>query len=483
MSSAIFIFESDSIPSTVTSWIYRILLLHQFQLSPQVFQRDATWRNNILPCDPCTRPTGLASDKAFACETDGTAHAPRVCDRGYRCNTTSNVATRCPAGTSDYRQGVSLATPCPACPKGYFNPLTAQTFCPFQCPPGTYGLYEGATNDTTCGACPIGHYCAGNAVVNPEPCPAGTYLSTTGASSASSCVKCGMGKYSSVVAAISSSTCATCPAARPNSAAGAKGESECTSSLVCPSNQQVSADGTTCVSGCENGKYSVPTTNECQNCPVGTFNTDGFASGCQTCPFGFKAETEGLSACIQCSTPTNCPVGTLSALTREQRRIRSGIEIQQYGNTEALAKPPIHCDEDEGAEYDILLYSMFGISSFILIFHSILIKAFMRCIACCVKKEVSRVKILNRLDQLQSEWGSWEGDEVDSQIIVPPKPSPFGAAYTLAFLPIGMYTVYQLVMANNPKCSAGLQVLSANRLMGQWWKIELPTVDKCMHYV
>ena len=41
----------------------------------------------------------------------------------------------------------------------------------------------------------------------------------------------------------------------------------------------MSADGTTCVSGCENGKYSVPTTNECQNCPVGTFNTDGLLLG------------------------------------------------------------------------------------------------------------------------------------------------------------------------------------------------------------
>ena len=125
----------------------------------------------FYPCDPCTRPTGLASDKSFACETDGTAHAPRICDRGYRCNTTTNIATRCPAGTSDYRQGISSDTICPPCPKGYFNPLTAQTFCPFQCPPGTYGLYEGATNDTTCGDCPKGHYCAGNAVVNPEPNP------------------------------------------------------------------------------------------------------------------------------------------------------------------------------------------------------------------------------------------------------------------------------------------------------------------------
>ena len=284
-----------------------------------------------------------------------------------------------------------------------------------------------------------------------------------------------MGKYSSAVAAISSSTCASCPVARPNSAAGAKGESECTSSLVCPSNQQVSADGTTCVSGCENGKYSVPTTNECQNRPVGTFNTDGFASGCRTCPFGHIGKEEGLSVCTACGDASRCPVGVGKELTLEQVVLRNG-GVEQLYNTEAKAKPDSHCAEESG-DVDILLYVMFGLSALIILAHSLWIKLLLHCISLCAKCGISKYKVLNRLDQLQTEWGYWEG-EGNKQVIKPPKPSHFGAAYTVAFLPIAFYTIYQLVMANNPKCTVGLQVLSANRANGTMkWTIELPTVS------
>ena len=91
--------------------------------------------------------------------TDGSSHPPVVCPRGYHCNPTSLTSVACPAGTSDYREGISTDVACPSCSKGYFNPLTKQSFCPFPCPSGFYGLIEGGTNETACAPCPTGHYC------------------------------------------------------------------------------------------------------------------------------------------------------------------------------------------------------------------------------------------------------------------------------------------------------------------------------------
>ena len=126
--------------------------------------------------------------------------------------------------------------------------------------------------------CPKGKYCAGNAVVNPEPCPAGTYLETEGASSQSACIECSLNTYSPSVGAISSTTCTSCPADRPNSPQGSKGESECVNTLVCANDEQISSDGTKCVKACAFGNYSDASTGQCEQCPVGTFNRNGFAA-------------------------------------------------------------------------------------------------------------------------------------------------------------------------------------------------------------
>jgi hypothetical protein len=231
-----------------------------------------------------------------------------------------------------------------------------------------------------------------------------------------------------------------------------------------------------CTGQCDNGKFLVAATNECQKCPVGTFNTVGNAHKCRVCPYGYIGETEGLGTCVKCDKPINCPVGTYIELSPKQVNIRSGNKVKQYNNSETNSKPQSHCDSDIGDGYNVL-YAMLITSLSILIFHSCLIQTIIFLLSFCVKKETARVKVLARLDQLQADWGSWEGDDVEDQEIVPPNPSPFGAAYTLAFLPIGAYTIYQLIFSNNPRCTAGLQILSSNRANGTMnWTIELPTV-------
>ena len=119
--------------------------------------------------------------------------------------------------------------------------------------------------------------------------------------------------------------------------------------------------------------------------------------------------------------------------------------MKQYNNSEAISKPPSHCDEDIGDGWN-MLYAMLFTSLGILIFHSCFIQTLIYFLSCCIHKETARVKVLARLDKLQSNWGSWEGDNVDDQELVPPNPSAFGAAYTLAFIPICAYTIYQLIL-------------------------------------
>eukprot|EP00944_MAST-04C_sp_MAST-4C-sp1_P008757 g8757.t1 len=363
-----------------------------------------------------------------------------------------------------------MATPCPSCPKGHFNPLTAQTFCPFICPPGKYGLYEGATNDTACSDCPKGHTCVGG-LLEPEPCPLGTYTEI----GSSKCIVCGPGKYSSE---LGDSTCTACPIETPNSAPGSKSESECTSTLVCPNGMGKSDDGTRCMTCSGRGYYSPDASTGCDGatkCPVGTFSSDiAWASGCQPCPFGTVGILEGSKKCIECPEASLCPVGSTKVLTPEQVNIRNGNVMQIY-NTQAIIKPEKHCKEESG-EVDIILYGMFGLSALIVVLHTLWINVLLSCISYFKRCGVSEHKVLNRLDKLQTEWGHWEGNG-DKKVIKPPKPSHFGAAYTIAFLPIAFYTIFQLVMANNPKCTAGLQVLGPNRAKGKMeWTIELPTV-------
>eukprot|EP00943_MAST-04B_sp_MAST-4B-sp1_P002483 g2483.t1 len=211
-------------------------------------------------------------------------------------------------------------------------------------------------------------------------------------------------------------------------------------------------------------------------CPVGTFNTDGSASKCRACPYGYIGETEGLSVCVKCDNPESCPVGTFKKLSSKQVNIRNGNNMKQYNNSEAISKPATHCDEGIGDGWN-MLYAMLFTSLGILIFHSCFIQTLIYVLSCCIDKETARVKVLARLDKLQNDWGSWEGQDADGQELVPPNPSAFGAAYTLAFIPICVYTIYQLIFSNNPRCSAGLQILSQNRANGTMnWTIELPTV-------
>ena len=426
-----------------------------------------------LGCDPCIRPAGLSTIFAFSCTTGPSSHAPQICPRGYHCNPASLESEECPAGTSDYREGISTSTTCPPCQKGYFNPLSAQTFCPFPCPGGFYGLVEGGINETACGTCPLGHYCPGTAVVNPEPCPAGTYQPVLGVSSASLCQNCPSGKFSTVAGATSVVVCENCHVETPNSSPGSSASTDCTSSLVCAGNTQPSADGTTCVSGCSNGNYFSQVTSQCQSCPKGTYNTNGFAAGCTICPFGTKGETAGLASCSTCSSVDKCPVGSVTGLSSAQLTVRNGDGLGKtsYGNTPADATPEITCPLPDGMSQSVVQWIAFGVSVFLIIFH----RPVIALILSPVKDPVKRHNLFNRMDQIQSEWGSWVG-EMGDRSIQESTPSQFGAGFTLAFLPIAIFTAVQLIMANDPVCTVGLRVPAGNRAHGLMvWKVSLPT--------
>ena len=155
-------------------------------------------------------------------------------------------------------------------------------------------------------------------------------------------------------------------------------------------------------------------------------------------------------------------MGTVKELTALEVNIRNG-NGKRINNTEVNAKPISHCNK-ELEEVDFLIYLIISFSVLIILLHEVWITMLLKCISWCKKCGVSGHKVLNRLDQLNTEWGHWEG-EGNNQVIKPPEPSHFGVGYTVAFLPIAFYTIYQLVVANNPICTAGLQVLSTNRRM------------------
>jgi hypothetical protein len=106
-----------------------------------------------------------------------------------------------------------------------------------------------------------------------------------------------------------------------------------------------------------------------------------------------------------------------------------------------------------------------------IVFH----RSILELILSLVKDPVKRHNLFNRLDQIQSEWGSWIG-EMGNRSIRESTPSKFGAGFTLAFLPIGVFITIQLVMANDPVCTSSLQVPSGSRAHGTMtWKVSLPT--------
>ena len=149
----------------------------------------------------------------------------------------------------------------------------------------------------------------------------------------------------------------------------------------------------------------------------------------------------------------------------------NGLNKQTYGNTPSDATPISSCPLPDGSSQSIVQWSALGISILMILFH----RPILTLILSVVKDPVKRHNLFNRLDQIQSEWGSWVG-KMGNRRIQESTPSKFGAGFTLAFLPVAIFIAIQLIMANDPICTVGLQVPSERRAHGlMMWKVSLPT--------
>jgi hypothetical protein len=217
----------------------------------------------------------------YFCPAGSTSAIAYQCVPGQYSLGDAAACTLCPAGKFGSASGLSVATCSGDCFAGYacaigstsgtqalcapgtFSAAGAGSCSP--CSPGFYGNLGGQTAGTCVAACPAGTFgtggsstpaCSGNCTAG-YACPAGSTSATQS--------NCTAGSYSLAGA----STCTPCPG-------GTFGATATLSSAACSGN---CTGGYACVAGstsataalCPAGKYSLPGSASCTDCPPGTY--------------------------------------------------------------------------------------------------------------------------------------------------------------------------------------------------------------------
>ncbi|CAH1794302.1 unnamed protein product [Owenia fusiformis] len=279
------------------------------------------------------------------------------CEAGTYRNVSNNTCVFCPVGTYQPDQ---WQTSCTACPVNYTTTHEGnvnQTACAFYCPPG----YEVGSGFEQCDICPQGSF--SNRTVDVfgvcEMCPPATTTTNIGAASLAECniAACDPGSYLN----ISSNMCMGCPVGsyQPSkwqtqciqcstnfttSSMGSNSSSDClfycpagfekevgnNSCVICSvgeyrSSNDVFGDCQMCPLGfitplpgavsqtncnivaCKAGTYRNTTTNICEDCPVGTYQSSKWQDGCTTCPSSYTTNSTGKTQQADCSF--YCPSG------------------------------------------------------------------------------------------------------------------------------------------------------------------------------
>ncbi|XP_028404268.1 receptor tyrosine-protein kinase let-23-like isoform X2 [Dendronephthya gigantea] len=234
----------------------------------------------------CCRPGFVEKDDYCACPKGHFLNKSR-CDacpeNTYQPKTMSIGCLSCPDGTLTYgRRGAeslssclqacspgkrynSTSERCEACEKNTYQPLVGQTFCT-ACPNNTVTEKTGNTKKEDC----------------VEYCSEGTFYS------------------------LESRNCELCP---KNTFQPGKGQFKC---ISCESDRITTSNGSkieaNCIKNCSRGLFFNQTTQECEGCPLHTFQQTFASTKCNDCPNGritVNTSSKTQDDCIQ-----NCPAGT-----------------------------------------------------------------------------------------------------------------------------------------------------------------------------
>ncbi|KAK3789280.1 hypothetical protein RRG08_001670 [Elysia crispata] len=162
----------------------------------------------------------------------------------------------------------TVTNQCEQCPYGQYQPDQWQESC-LSCQAGFTTFVQGATTDSLCLL----------------DCAAGTYLSE----STDSCLPCERGFYRDKSSA-TQVTCVRCP-----------------EDFISPTTSSDQASDCNIRNCTTPGEYRNPQTNQCEECPIGTYNNQWWQDACADCPNGFTTQTMGRTTETECLR--DCPSG------------------------------------------------------------------------------------------------------------------------------------------------------------------------------
>ena len=202
----------------------------------------------------------------------GSASDKQPCNAGsFSSSSGAHSCTPCVPGKFSLQSGANTSDACVACGSGKFSTETGASAC-IACVAGKYSLQSGANTSDAC----IG-------------CVAGKYSLHSGANTLESCIACVAGKYSTTTAATSAEACKACGYGR-----------------FTPS------DGATHCQGCAAGNYFRNSSQDCGQCPGGTFSAES-ATVCKDCAAGKYSESATATATTGPSECKDCDAGTWSS--------------------------------------------------------------------------------------------------------------------------------------------------------------------------
>jgi len=232
-----------------------------------------------------------------------------VFEEDYRCEDGEVVIDQqcvpCPPGTYYDLAG---GKKCTKCPIGHYNSESARLACN-KCPiiQDKEGVTEseGATSDREC----------------KEMCEAGHYLDQF----TELCLPCGHGRYQENKGKFG---CDLCEVGKTTRTKNALSKDECRDD--CPDGQQLSFTG------------------ECETCPVGTYRTQGLHRGCQNCQSGRTSLRPGSTSEADCSVPV-CVAGQfLNATDNQCQACPIGTFQPEEQQTQCIECPANTSTDDVG---------------------------------------------------------------------------------------------------------------------------------------
>ncbi|KAK7004859.1 fibropellin-1 [Biomphalaria glabrata] len=174
-------------------------------------------------------------------------------------------------------------------------------FC-VSCGPGTY--YN--TSSTTCENCPVGLYAETYGQLSCSLCPSGKTTRGKGSDSAMYCTtNCSSGEEF----LMSTKSCVPCHRGyfRDSSNSSQENCLMCPADFITPSEASVSSAQCYIRNCTILGTYRNAQSNQCENCPIGTYSDTKWQEACRSCPSGQTTESVGTSSVNLCYT--SCSAG------------------------------------------------------------------------------------------------------------------------------------------------------------------------------